>query len=275
MATFRPVLFCLFLTGGAAAAEIALVRDLYGERQWLACQTEARRILAEQPRDFEALLYRARADARLGRENALPELEALAANPNAPEAVRAPARYEAALQLWRQGQRAAAANNLREVFLLTADRQLFLESGCALTLVLREQPMPWRDMETINAQLQTAAPQWTPDLIQSVRREWAPAPDSGRAGRSLIAFYRSQIRPAIGDRCLLQPSCSEYSRQAFKKHGMLAGVAMTADRFVREPGVVAAAAVPVVCRGRVYYGDPLRDHDWWFDRQPDDNQENQ
>lgn len=273
MDAFRTVVFCLLLTGAGAGAELTLVRDLYNEHQWLACQTESRRILAEQPRNFEALLYRARAAARRGRDNVLPALEALAADPAAPAAVRWPARYEASLQLWRLGQSTAAANVLREVFLQTADHQLFLEAGCALALVLRKHAMPWSDLETITAQLQTAAPQWTSALIQSVRHEWAPAPDGGRAGRCLIAFYRSQIRPAIGDRCLLQPSCSEYSRQAFKKHGLLAGNAMTADRFVREPGVVAAAAFPVVCNGRVYYGDPLRDHDWWFHRQSDDHLE--
>ncbi len=274
MASLRSVLFCLLLAGAASAAEIGLIRDLYSERQWEACRIEARRLLLNQPRNFEAQLYRARAAARLEQDGALPELQALADNPDVPVETRRLARYEAALLVWRRGEGAAAAADLRNVFLNTADHELFLEAGCALNLVLREQTMPWSDMESIAEQLNTAAPKWTPALIHKVRDELAQTPAGGGPGRACIAFYRAQIRPAIGDRCLLKPSCSEYSRLAFKKHGLLAGTAMTADRFVREPGVVAAAAHPVICNGRVYYGDPLQDHDWWFWQPPDDNQEN-
>ena len=69
-----------------------------------------------------------------------------------------------------------------------------------------------------------------------------PKEKGGGIGRGVIAVYRSQIRPAIGDRCVLLPSCSEYSHQAFQQHGFFIGAAMTADRFVREPKSVTAAA---------------------------------
>ncbi|MBU4211860.1 MAG: membrane protein insertion efficiency factor YidD [Verrucomicrobia bacterium] len=85
----------------------------------------------------------------------------------------------------------------------------------------------------------------------------------GLPGQWGIAFYRSQIRPALGERCSLCPNCSEYSRQAFQKHGVL-GLALTADRFFREPSVVASAEYPVDVNGKWYYTDPLSDHDWWL-----------
>jgi putative component of membrane protein insertase Oxa1/YidC/SpoIIIJ protein YidD len=274
MAAFLPILFCCFLAGACAAAETTLLGDLYNERQWQACRIEAQRIIAEQPHNFEAQLYQARAEAELGRENALPALEALANHQEVPLALRLTARYDAARLLWCNGQRAAAADHLREVFLQTDNPALFLESGCALAMALRVQSMPWDDIKLITAQINTTAAQWTPDLIQAVRSKWKPPPKDGGIGSGVIAFYRSQILPAIGDRCILLPSCSEYSRQAFQQHGLFIGAAMTADRFVREPDVTAAAASPVVYNGCVYYSDPLRDHDWWFAQPSDDDNGN-
>jgi hypothetical protein len=80
-----------------------------------------------------------------------------------------------------------------------------------------------------------------------------------------IAFYRSFISPAIGRRCSLTPSCSQYALDAIGRHGLL-GVAMFADRAVREPSVVAAAREPAIVNGRRRYPDPLDAHDWWIAR---------
>jgi len=82
--------------------------------------------------------------------------------------------------------------------------------------------------------------------------------------RLLIRFYRVQISPAIGQRCSLHPSCSEYARQALLKHGPL-GLAMYADRAVREPRVVAERKNPVTRNGRRLYRDPLEEHDYWLE----------
>jgi hypothetical protein len=87
------------------------------------------------------------------------------------------------------------------------------------------------------------------------------------AGKALIGFYRNNIRPAIGDRCSLAPSCSEYARQAFIKHGWLA-IPMITDRFYREPGVVAKAEKTLQLKdGRILFADPLEDHDWYFNKE--------
>jgi putative component of membrane protein insertase Oxa1/YidC/SpoIIIJ protein YidD len=82
-------------------------------------------------------------------------------------------------------------------------------------------------------------------------------------GHAVLDLYRSQIRPAIGQRCSLQPSCSEYARQALSRHGVV-GVALIGDRAIREPDVVAAQADPVVINGRRFYRDPLDAHDGWL-----------
>ena len=77
----------------------------------------------------------------------------------------------------------------------------------------------------------------------------------------IVAFYRAQIGPAIGSRCSLQPSCSAYFLEAGRTHGSLWALPLTADRLIREPGVVAAARHPVSAGERVRYEDALSDHD--------------
>ena len=84
-----------------------------------------------------------------------------------------------------------------------------------------------------------------------------------KPGQWGVAVYRSQVRPALGSRCGLLPSCSEYFRQASEEHGLL-GLPIMADRFMREAAVLAAAERPVPVGRRTLYFDPLSDHDWWM-----------
>jgi putative component of membrane protein insertase Oxa1/YidC/SpoIIIJ protein YidD len=70
------------------------------------------------------------------------------------------------------------------------------------------------------------------------------------------------IRPVIGNRCSLDPHCSEYFRQASLAHGLL-GFPILADRFIREPSVVQAAT-PIPVQEGVRYEDSLSDHDEWM-----------
>lgn len=90
------------------------------------------------------------------------------------------------------------------------------------------------------------------------------SPESSVASRiveGIVRSYRRWISVAIGSRCSLTPSCSEYFRQAARRHGWLA-FPMIADRFVREPSVVAASNV----RAGTPIPDPLEDHDAWLPR---------
>jgi len=79
----------------------------------------------------------------------------------------------------------------------------------------------------------------------------------------IVVIYRAAIRPAIGARCSLTPSCSEYFLQAGQAHSLLA-FPIVADRLVREPGVTQAAEHPVSIGENVRYADPLNQHDFWM-----------
>lgn len=120
---------------------------------------------------------------------------------------------------------------------------------------LRSEPF-WRD-----GALDALAPR----LAATGPEAAAPATGSGSLfARAVVGFYRFAIRPAIGSRCALEPSCSQYFVLASRKHGWL-GVPMTADRFVREP-VVSAPDRPWVrnAAGQWRHPDPVEDHDGWF-----------
>jgi putative membrane protein insertion efficiency factor len=49
----------------------------------------------------------------------------------------------------------------------------------------------------------------------------------------LIRGYQLTIRPMLGPRCRFYPSCSEYSMEALRRHGLLRGVWLTARRLGR------------------------------------------
>lgn len=49
----------------------------------------------------------------------------------------------------------------------------------------------------------------------------------------LIWVYQRFISVLLPPSCIYWPSCSEYSRQAFKKHGVLGGLYLSVGRFIR------------------------------------------
>ena len=49
----------------------------------------------------------------------------------------------------------------------------------------------------------------------------------------LIKFYQSSISPLKPRCCRLTPTCSEYARQAFLKHGFFWGTLLSAYRILR------------------------------------------
>lgn len=82
--------------------------------------------------------------------------------------------------------------------------------------------------------------------------------------RGVVSFYRAFVGPALGARCILEPSCSRYFLEAGRKHGLLC-LPMVADRFVREP-MASSPDRPWVQTpsGQWRHPDPVSDHDWWF-----------
>lgn len=53
----------------------------------------------------------------------------------------------------------------------------------------------------------------------------------------LIRFYQLVISPLLGPKCRFTPTCSEYSAQALKKHGLIKGGWLSIKRISRcRPG---------------------------------------
>ncbi len=52
-----------------------------------------------------------------------------------------------------------------------------------------------------------------------------------------LRWYRQKISPHLGNRCVFEPSCSNYAELAFRKEGLLNGFWLTAKRLCRcRPG---------------------------------------
>ncbi|MBC8527769.1 MAG: membrane protein insertion efficiency factor YidD [Candidatus Cloacimonetes bacterium] len=49
----------------------------------------------------------------------------------------------------------------------------------------------------------------------------------------VITLYQKYISPIFPDTCRFLPSCSEYSKSAFKKYGVLKGFYLSAWRILR------------------------------------------
>ena len=84
---------------------------------------------------------------------------------------------------------------------------------------------------------------------------------------SLISIYRDRLNHLSAVRaseCPMVPSCSEYSAQAFKKHGVFVGWMMTCDRLMRC-GRDEMRLVPKIKIGKSWkYYDPVESNDYWW-----------
>jgi hypothetical protein len=49
----------------------------------------------------------------------------------------------------------------------------------------------------------------------------------------LVGFYRRFISPLLGDNCRYQPTCSEYSQDALRIHGLFKGGGLAIRRIGR------------------------------------------
>ena len=78
-----------------------------------------------------------------------------------------------------------------------------------------------------------------------------------------LRFFSECISKVDGDRCPMYPTCAAYSRQAFKKHGVLIGYVMTADRLIHESNEMDYAP-PVRVYERTRYYDPVSWNDYWW-----------
>jgi len=79
-----------------------------------------------------------------------------------------------------------------------------------------------------------------------------------------LAFFRKTVSRADGRRCMMYPSCSHYSAQAFDKHGFITGWIMTSDRLLRCGRDEKRIAEQIIIDKQVYVFDPLQRNDFWW-----------
>ncbi len=82
-------------------------------------------------------------------------------------------------------------------------------------------------------------------------------------GAWLASFFSKHISAVDGDRCPSEPTCSSYSAQAFRKHGLVMGWLMTVDRLIHEGDEWHVS--PVKNRGgKGKIIDPVENNDYWW-----------
>ncbi|WP_207679934.1 membrane protein insertion efficiency factor YidD [Desulfonema magnum] len=256
--------FIVLFPALSPAGQLDLATDLFEERNWRACRTECSRVLLACPGHEKAVLLRAVSELRSGKDSTK-SLRLLCESPDTSPETAVIAHYELGRALWKSGEPEKAFLHLKKAFENSRSGNLFLRAGCSLSLLLKQHSELAEDSSGLQMQLKSCSPLWS----REIRAECAISPRgesgswTGKPGQWLISFYRSQISPAIGQRCSLNPTCSEYARQALRKHGIL-GLGFIGDRLVREPDVVAEKKSPVRINGRWRYRDPLKEHDDWM-----------
>lgn len=256
----------LFTLNGSAES---LANQLFLEKSWDACLRECHRISlqtdnAPSPR---IRLLTALCQHHLQQMSPCETIQALSpliTQTNDFETA-AIAAYEGGRLEWNAQNDQTALEMFAFAFQTATNRTLFLRSACSAFLLLKETPSLRVNQQSLIQQISTSRALWYGALFSACRPEekrtsWLRAPAYG-----FIEFYRHQISPAIGQRCTLEPSCSEYFRRASCRHGLLA-VPMMADRFFREPGLNNIKKSPVIINGMIRYRDPVDDHDFWMNR---------
>ncbi len=79
----------------------------------------------------------------------------------------------------------------------------------------------------------------------------------------LVRFYQATITHVDGDRCPMYPTCSQYSVQAFRKHGPVIGIILSADRLIHEADEQRYARI-IRVGNRYRYDDPVEANDFWW-----------
>ncbi len=262
-----------------------LAEELFEEGDWGTLGVECRRAEAEEgagARDRIAFMEAMagvgtaawgaeRYEAAVGRLDGLWRSEG-----TAPEALRPLAAYETARAAW-DGRHADArtAEALEYAFLHLREPELFSRAACLMHFYLKAdgalrgaRPDLAMAVEACRETWPSAVWRESNPRTNGMKRRGGGAPGSGIGswpGRAVVGFYRKAISPAIGSRCSLAPSCSEYFLQASRKHGLL-GIPMGADRLIREPMVVHEEKRTVERPdGSIRIADPVEEHDSWME----------
>lgn len=277
----------------AAAAGVAaesppalrLAEELFAEGDAPALREECRRVAREiSPEESAPLEFlAAMADLQIfpfGSDEYAAAVTSLMAMWRADEKIsvsddlRALAALEAARAAW-EGRHPSADvfDALHDAFIHLRDPDLFPHAACTLYFYLKIDKPARNAHPDLWMALATCRDSWSlevwhacnPRTNGSRSRRGASLGRIGSwPGRAVVAFYRAQISPALGTRCSLEPSCSEYFLRASRAHGLL-GIPLMADRLIREPSVVKAAAKTTERPdGSIRIADPLEEHDSWL-----------
>ncbi|MGE5252929.1 MAG: membrane protein insertion efficiency factor YidD [Planctomycetaceae bacterium] len=93
----------------------------------------------------------------------------------------------------------------------------------------------------------------------------SPLSPGQRAAQGVMRFFQSYISPVDGDRCPSYPTCSQYSVEAIRKHGVWIGLVMTFDRLIHESDEIGQAPrVKIYGSYRTY--DPVENNDFWWNK---------
>lgn len=253
----------LFAVVICQAGSMDLAESLFDEGSWELCLRECRYILAETPSNTQARTLFNISNLRLGRhtKRSINSLAQLSLNKQLPPRHKTMAAYECGEALKAEGKEQDALKYLADSFYQTRNKTLAVKSASSIKAIMDSKAGRQMDMNSLSSQVETVL-----SSSGDRGRISAAAPDTestGKIGELIVWLYREAISPALGQRCSLYPSCSEYFLRASRKHGLL-GFPIQADRFVREPGVVQRKKKPVVCGNIIKYADPLSDHDFWL-----------
>lgn len=69
-------------------------------------------------------------------------------------------------------------------------------------------------------------------LVEGERQALKPGVVA-RGGMALVRFYQRAISPLFPAACRFQPSCSEYTRRAIARHGLIRGSWLGVRRILR------------------------------------------
>ena len=78
--------------------------------------------------------------------------------------------------------------------------------------------------------------------------------------------YLNHLSAVRAGECPMYPSCSEYSKQCFQKHGFFVGWMMTCDRLMRCGRDEMKLSPRVLVDGRWKYYDPVERNNFWWSK---------
>ena len=108
------------------------------------------------------------------------------------------------------------------------------------------------------------------------RWERVPPGPSGRDANSLrlparwlIQLFKRYISPVDGSSCTFSPTCSTYGMQAIRKHGIVIGIPITAERVMRDHHPQNPARYPLTeGKENYHYLDTVESNDFWWAESP-------